>query len=93
MFTLIFVLVKFSCVKSVQVSFLTYRGGDLYFLSRHCVRSNCSSITVCGKCDSYACFGIGKNVMRIQAKPKVPANVSKTCGANIPQSFLVGLIR
>jgi hypothetical protein len=41
---------------------------------------------VSSKDDSYARFGIGKDLMRLQPKPEVPANVRKTGGTDIPQT-------
>ena len=50
------------------------------------VRSDYSSSPASSKDDSCACFGIGKDLVRVQPKPEVPANVGKTGGADIPQS-------
>jgi len=50
------------------------------------VRSDCSSSPASSKNDSYACFGIGKNFVRVQLKPEVSANIGKAGGAYIPQS-------
>lgn len=50
------------------------------------VRSDFSSSSTGSKDDSGACFGIGKDLVRVQLKPKVPANIGKTGGADIPQS-------
>ena len=50
------------------------------------VRSDCSSSAARSKDDSCACFGIGKDFVRVQRKAEVSANVGKTGGADIPHS-------